>query len=310
MRHSKLFVLYWFLCGLFFSNVLFAAPLNVFVSVLPQKTFVERIGGEQVNVEVMVQPGHSPHTYEPTPRQVSALAESDLYIRIGVPFEDAWIPRIQATNPNLKILDLREGISLRRLEAHHHHDDDHHHHHNHSHSHHHHQQPTTHHHHSDLDPHIWTSPRLVRIMAERIRDQLSLLDPDHADYYRHTQQVFDDELAILDRHLRARLEPLQYRRFLVYHPAWGYFADDYGIEQIAIEHQGKEPGARRLNALINQAREVGARVVFVQPQFDRRSAETVARAINGRVEVIDPLALNYAENLLNVAELIATASGH
>jgi zinc transport system substrate-binding protein len=323
--------------------------LVVFASVLPIRTFVERVGGERVDARVMVRPGQSPATYDPTPAQVAALAKTDLYVRVGVPFEEAWMPRIRAANPDMAILDLRDGLSLRRIEDHKHepsddhkhdhdHDHDHKHDHDHGHGHghgHHHDREQDHAHRDDhdakvdepqpsrdieqdqdtdaeahahadeMDPHVWTSPPLVRQMIARIRDRVSALDPAGADTYAANQAAFDAELAALDADLRATLADLEQRRFLVYHPAWGYFADTYGLEQIPIEREGKAPGPRRLDALIRQARETDTRVVFVQPQFDRRAAQQVARAIEGRVETADPLATDYADNLRRFARLIA-----
>jgi zinc transport system substrate-binding protein len=269
-------------------------PLDVFVSVLPLQGFTERIGGERVRVHTMVQPGQSPATYEPTPRQIAALADADLYLRVGVPFEGAWMKRIASANADMPVVDLRDGIDLRPQEAHNHGDHG------------------THeeHGHTDggqeaMDAHVWTSPRLVRRMAETIRDALTELDPEGADIYRRNQAAFDAELAALDAELAERLAGLTRRSFLVYHPAWGYFAEAYGLTQVPIEQEGKAPGARRLAALIDQARANDARLILVQPQFDQRAAEQVARAIDGRVEAVDPLSSDLAGNLRRLAELIA-----
>ena len=284
--------------------------LTVFASVLPIQSFVERIGGERVDARVMVLPGQSPATYDPTPGQVAALAKADLYVRVGVPFEEAWMPRIRSASPNMAILDLRDGLPLRKIEAHDHDEEAHEGHDGHEpeHEHEHDAETHTHDHPDSMDPHIWTSPPLVRRMAVAIRDQLSALDPTGTDTYAANQAAFDAELAALHGDLQAILEDAAQRRFLVYHPAWGYFADTYGLEQIPIEHEGKSPGPRRLDALIRQARETRTRIIFVQPQFDRRAAQQVARAIDGRVEAADPLATDYAESLRRFARLIAGAN--
>lgn len=272
-----------------------AAPavsqLSVFVTVAPLQTFAERVGGERVTVQVMVPPGRSPETYEPTPRQSAALATADLYVRVGMPFEEAWMPRIVAANPRLTVFDARAGLELRPLA-------DHRHEHGPAGS-----QPAA----AGLDPHIWTSPPLVRIMTARLRDQLIALDPAHAPDYTASWAAFDAELAALDAELRARLAPLRQRRFLVYHPAWGYFAAAYGLEQIAIEHEGKEPGARRLTALIDQARAQRIGVVFIEPQSDRRAAARLAQAIGAQVQAIDPLSPDYAATLRQFAAALQAA---
>lgn len=276
-----------------------AEPLRVFVSVLPMQTFVERVGGEHVRVTTMVKPGQSPATYEPTPRQIVELARAALYVRVGVPFEAAWIARIRAANPRMRILDARDGLDLRVMGLDEHDEsegrvgaEDHHH------------DP------SEMDPHIWTSPPLVKRMARSIEAALVDLDPANAADYARNLVAFESEIDALDGHIRALLSDLPERRFMVFHPAWGYFADTYGLVQVAIEREGKEPGPRALASLIDQARREGVKVIFVQSQFPSKSAEQVARAIGGRVVAMDPLAADYTANLTRVAEAIAAAAMH
>ncbi len=271
-----------------------AEPLRVFVGVLPQQTFLERIGGEHVVVEALVKPGQSPHTYDPTPSQIARLADADLYVGIGLPFESAWTARIRSVNPAMPMLDLSKGFSQRAMEAHDHGAEDAAH------------GADTHYHH-ERDPHLWTSPMLVKQMGGEIARALTGLDPDHAADYAANLAVFETDLDALDADIRATLADVRQRRFMVFHPAWGYFADAYQLTQIPIEHDGKEPGPRSLAALIDQARRENVKVIFVQPQFSRKSAEQVARAIDGRVEVIDNLAPDYFANLRQVAEAIAAS---
>ncbi|WP_338074143.1 metal ABC transporter solute-binding protein, Zn/Mn family [Halochromatium glycolicum] len=268
--------------------------LQVFASVLPVQTFVDEVGDGRVETRVMVVPGQSPATYDPSPKQVAALADAELYVRVGVPFEDAWMKRIRAANPAMAVLDLRDGLDLRPQTAHDHGADD-------AHGHHHHE-------HEAMDPHIWTSPPNVRTMLVSIRDQLTALDPDGSSVYERNRQRYDAELQRLDTWLEETLSDLDHRAFLVYHPAWGYFADTYGLEQVPIERAGKEPGPRRLSALIEQAKAVGARAIFVQPEFDQRIAEQIARSIDGRVEVATPLAVDYVANLKRFARILVDAN--
>ncbi len=270
-----------------------ARPLRVFVSVLPQKTFVERLGGERVQVEVMVRPGDSPHTYEPTPRQVAALADADLYVAVGGTFEDAWMGRIRSANPHMAIVNTGEGLDLRAMQAHDHDRDE--------------EVAPEGGRHQSKDPHLWTSPTLVGQMAARIRDALLALDPAQGPFYAANYASFTAELEDLDRDIRAQLAGLSDRRFMVFHPSWGYFADTYGLIQVPIEHEGKEPGPKALVALIEQARREQVKVIFVQPQFSRKAAAQVAAAIDGRVEVMDPLAPDYSANLRRVAAVLAGA---
>lgn len=282
-----------------------AQPLRVFVSVPPQKTFVEKVGGSHVEVRAMVRPGHSPATYSPTPQQISALAQSALYVRIGVPFEQAWMGRVQAANPAMQVLDARAGIDLRPTE-----------HHGHGHGHEpapiaqsqekEHEEGSREQ--AELDPHIWTDPLLVKRIAANVRDALSTMDPIHSRDYTRGYEVFAAELDRLDREIRTLLKGLPQRKFMVFHPSWGYFADQYGLIQVPIEKEGKEPGARALSVLIEQAKRERVQVLFVQPQFDRRTARQIARAIGGRVMVIDPLSTDYINNLRRVAQQIAEAA--
>ena len=283
--------LLWPLTGL-------AAPLEVFVSILPQQTFVERVGGEHVRVTSLIRPGQSPETFEPTPRQVAALAKADLFVGTGMPFETAWMARLQAANPRMRVLDARQGLTLLPAEDHGHH-----------------HAPAAGPHPTDAggpthvhdagDPHVWTSPQLVARMSVNIRDTLAELDPAHAADFARNQAAFAAELDSLDSEIRAMLADLPSRKFLVFHPAWGYFAQDYDLVQVSIEQGGKEPGPRALASLIEDARHDGIRVVFVQPQSDPRFAARIAEAIGGRVIAIDPLAPDYLTNLRAVAQQIA-----
>jgi zinc transport system substrate-binding protein len=260
------------------------APTGVFVSVLPQKYFVERVGGQHVAVSVMVGPGQSPATYEPTPSQLSRLAGARLYFRIGVEFENVWMKRIAAANPGMRIVDLRSGIRARTLEG------------------------TARFPQTGLaDPHVWTSPPLVKIMAAGIRDALSQSDRAHGAAYRSNYEVFAADLARLDQEIRVLLKDAGTRSFMVFHPAWGYFADTYGLKQIPIEAAGKEPGARALAQAIEAGRRERVKVIFVQAQFSRRAAETIAQAIDARVVAVDPLAEDYLNNLRQVAQQFAQA---
>jgi len=270
----------------------FAEPLRVFASVIPIQTFVEKIGGEHVDARAMVRPGFDPHSYDPTPQQIAALADAVLYVCTGVPFEQAWMERIRSANPSMQVVDARDGITLRELEAHDDEDHDH-------------GGGTEQNH--EQDPHVWTSPPLVRHMVGVIRDALTNLDPAHAADFARNHDAFVAELDSLDRDLHKRLDPLPNRKFMVFHPAWGYFADTYVLTQVPIEREGKEPGPRALAALIDQARADRIKVVFVQPQFDKRQARQVAQAIDGVVIPIDPLASDYVDNLRRVGREFAQA---
>jgi len=294
-----------------------AAPsmdkIKAFVSILPQAYFVERVGGNRVQVSVMVGPGQSPHTYEPSPVQMSEMSEARLYFRIGVDFENVWMERVSKINPNMRVIDTRLGIELRPMKVHHHeeaHDD----HEAKHHERHRQDRPTeykSHHHHHDgkgmKDPHIWLSLRLVKIQAETICQALTDEDPSHRPYYEANLKAFHRDLDKLDREIARSLKDMKSRKFMVFHPAWGYFAYDYGLEEIPIEIEGKEPTAKSLHHVIEEAKEEGIKIIFVQKQFSSASAETVARAIGGRVVQINPLARNYLNNMRQVANALVEA---
>ena len=261
-------------------------PLEVFVSILPEKHFVERVGGSRVAVSVMVGPGRSPETYEPTPAQLSRLSRARIYFSIGVDFEGVWMKRVAAANPRMRIVDLRRGITLRRIEP----------------------PPEAPAGEGGLpDPHVWTSPPLVKIMAATIRDALSELDPENRREYGGNYEALAADLDRLDRDIRASLKGIRTRSFMVFHPAWGYFADTYGLKQIPIEAEGKEPSARTLARVIATGRSERVKVIFVQAQFSRRTAETIAQAIGARVIAVDPLAEDYDANLRSAASRFAEA---
>ncbi len=271
------------------SGAALGEPLRVFVSILPLKGFVERIGGKHVAVEVLVAPGHSPETYEPTPRQMAALSTAKIYFAIGMPFETLWIPRIQDTNRGISVVACQKGIQ--KLAATHHH----HHHAGEEHS------P------EDGDPHVWTSPVQARQIATNIAAALETALPEQKEYFRGNCQQLTGELEALEREIRGMLAPVTKRRFLVFHPSWGYFAQTFGLEQIAVEADGKEPGAKTLASLIDLARRDNIRVVFVQAQFSRATADTIASAIGGKVVAVDPLAEDYFANLRKVAQTMKEA---
>lgn len=260
-----------------------AGPLSVFVSVLPQKYFVEQIGGEHVAVQVLVGPGQSPTTFEPKPRQMSALAGADLYYRIGVPFEQILMPRIQSINPSLAILDARGGIVLREIgPGHRHHPDE-----------------------ASMDPHVWLDPVRVRAMLEPLRDRLIRLDPQNRLDYQRNYARFINQLQLLEQDIRGQFARTGTKTFMVYHPSWGYFADTFGLQQIAIEFEGKSPGARRLVGLIEQARKDKINAIFVQPQFASNQAKALAQAVGVPVVLLDPLAEDYLNNMKLVAQAIS-----
>ncbi len=314
MMHIQLFCKRYFSFGLFGILLVLSAslnaenaPLRVFVSVIPQQYFAQQVGGELIVAEAMVQPGFSPATYELTGKQIARLAKADVYVRVGVPFENAWMKQIRAANQSMLLLDAREGLEPRVMEAHTPADEEattHHSEHEHAadeveHAEHEHK------HENELDPHIWTSPRITKQMAAQLRDVFSQLRPEHTEQFAANYERFAAELDRLDTELQAFFaEHVDVKQFMVFHPAWGYFADAYDLRQIPIEFEGKEPSAKALAELINHAKAAKVKAIFVQPQFSRRAAQQLAKAIDGKVIAINPLARNYIENLREVAHTI------
>ncbi len=248
-----------------------AGMLNVMVSIVPQQYFVERIGGKHVNVTVMVPPGFSPATYEPKPEQLQTLSEADAYVRIRVPFEDAWMKRIASANEDMLVIDESAGIE--RI--------------------------------GGKDSHTWVSPRLVKVQAQTIYDGLVELDPDHEADYKVNLDAFLADLDELDAYIQETLSGLKSRKFMVFHPAWSYFARDYNLEMVPVQIEGSDPSAAEMAGLIQTAQENNIRVIFAQPEFSAESAEAIAEEIGGEVLLISPLAPDWLDNLHRVADTFA-----
>lgn len=241
--------------------------LRVAASINPVAFLASEIGGEEAEVHTIVRPGESPASYEPAPRQVSRILSSDLLLRVGVPFENKLIPNIRSSAPKLPIVDLREGIDV-----------------------------------IDGDPHIWMSPRNMKQMARVVFEAFVQADPDQKAYYLSRYEALVVQLSELDQELSEIFNPLQGESIFVYHPAYGYLARDYGLTQIPLEIEGKEPSPRQLASYIERARSQGVRVLFVQPEFSPKSAQTVAEAIGGSVVGISPLERDYIQGLRRAAE--------
>jgi zinc transport system substrate-binding protein len=260
------------------------SKLGVVVTILPQAEFVENIGGDKVDVTVMVPPGASPHTYEPTPSQMTDLSEAKLYAKVGsgVEFELTWMDKLITQNKDMLVVDCSKGIELQQMTAGNEHE---------------HEGDEDEHEHGAMDPHIWMSPRNAQTMVENIASGLIQIDPDNRAYYEQNRDAYLQKLAQLDQDIREGLSGVKNRIFMVYHPAFGYFASEYDLTMLPIEAEGKEPTPAGLQHLIDQAKEHNIRVVFTSPQFNPDSAKVIADAIDGRVVFINPLARDYIENL-------------
>ncbi len=264
-----------------------ASQLVIGVSVAPQAWLVERLGEDRVEILTMVPPAASPATYQPSDAQVSRLLAADAYLRIGVPCEKRrWFSALEDSG-QVEIIDQAAGIHLLPID----------------------QRGDSPAHPPELprdlidgDPHIWLSPPLLAIQAHTVATLLARLDPAHAAQFRTNLAQLERELDSLDRSLHETLAPLAGSRFFVFHPSWGYFADRYGLQQVAIELDGKEPTDHQLTVLQQQAHDSAASAIFVQPQIAGRSAEAVAEAIGARLVVLDPMAPDVLANLSRTAE--------
>lgn len=254
--------------------------MKVFVSIAPQAFVVQRIGGKNVDVNVLVQPGREPHTFEPTPKQIAQLADSQAYFSIGVSFESRLVQKLKGSFKGVAIVDMSLDVG---------HNGE-----NHDHDH-------------ECDPHTWLSPRLLKQQARLASEGLCRVDPVNAAEYRANLNTLCDELDQLDKQLAEKLAPLKGRTVYVFHPAFGHFVEAYGLKQKAVETGGKSPSLKSISELIDQARAEDVRVIFVQPQFSTKAAQSIARAIGGVVVPIDPLARDYITNMTRMADAIQKA---
>ncbi len=267
-----------------------SSRLMVAVTIAPLASFVEEVTKDAADVMVMVPPGADPHTYEPTPSQLAGLSDADVYVKLGsgMDFEQVWMKKLRSLNKKMLICDSGEGIALidageggsccagRR--------------------------------HAGKDPHIWLSPSNAMIMVRNIERTLSSADPDNADFYAVNARNYIVELSEAERHIRKVLGPFRGKAFVVFHPAWGYFAADYGLEEVTIQAGGKEPAARELTGLVKRAKDLGVKVIFVSPQFSKKSAEVIVREIGAQAVEVDPLSKDYIDNIRYMADELARSA--
>ncbi|MGD8562166.1 MAG: zinc ABC transporter substrate-binding protein [Desulfarculaceae bacterium] len=283
------------------------AGLPLAVSIPPQAYFLKRIAGDSARIQVLVPPGREPHNYDPTPKQLADLSKCRALFLMGVPFEKALLPKLKANFPRLKLVNTISGIKLRLItpsEAG-------------QHAHHHAEKtqakaahghaPKPAEHQGEPDPHTWMDPVLVKQQAANMARALKELDPARAAEYERNLKSFQADLDELNARLAKVLAPVKGKTLMVFHPAFGYFSDRYGLKQKAIETGGRSPGPKHLAHLIKEAKEHGAKVIFVQPEFSKESARALAQAIKGVVASLDPLARDYMQNLQDAADRIAAA---
>ncbi len=247
--------------------------IGVAVSIVPQADFVENVGGDRVQVTVMVPPGASPHTYEPTAGQLKEVSRAKVYFKVGsgVEFEEEWMDKIIGVNPDIQVVDCSKGITK-----------------------------------MGRDPHIWNSPANAKIMVGNICEGLIQADPEHEAYYIANRDKYLRELDDVDSYIHERLDGFTTNRaFMIYHPAFGYFAKEYNLTQIAIEHKGKAPTPKVIQDCIENAREYNLSYIYVAPQFATKNAEAIAHEIGGQTLFMDPLPRDYIANMRSIAASLA-----
>lgn len=264
-----------------------AEKVSVFVSILPQKYFAEQIGGDRVNISVLVEKGRDPHTFEPLPGQMAALAKAKGYFSIGLPFEESLLPRISKLNPSMQIFATDKGVDKTLPSPHH---EENHQENDHSHG---------------ADPHIWNSPAEAQRIASNMRDAFIEMDPAGEEEYLRAYDRLSLRLKALEEELRTLFSEKEGTSFLVFHPGWGYLARTYGLREVAIEVDGKEPKASDMAKIIEEARKNSVKVIFIAPQFSKKSASVIAEAVGAAVKEANPLAEEWEENLRAVASAIA-----
>ena len=255
--------------------------INVTVTIEPMRYFVEQIADSLVSVEVMVPQGSSPETYEPTPQQMVSLSDSKAYLQTGgLGFELSWMDKLVQNVPSIKVYDTSKGIDL--IASH-----------------------SSDKHHGSTDPHIWTSPRNVKVIAENICNALIEIDSIHADEYRRNLDRFIVRIENVDRQIHASLKDKTSRSFLIYHPTLTYYAHDYGLMQYVVEIDGKKPSPQQLRSLIDVCRNEKISTIFLQEEFNTRNIDLISRETKTKPHRINPLAYDWEKEMLNITNILA-----
>ena len=265
-RHLKIFNILFFFLLLSFPCY---SAINVAVSIPPQRFFVKQIAKEKVNVAVFIPPGYNPATYEPNPYKLSQIEKARIYFAIGVPAERVWLKKISSLNRDLIVVHTDEGIKK-----------------------------------IDNNPHIWLSPPLVKKQAIIISRWLEKIDPANKGFYERNLREFLKMIDLLDRRIMEILKEKKGKAFIIYHPCLSYFAKRYGLRQIAIEKEGKEPSGSYLIRLISYCKKTGIKAIFVHPEFSQKTAKLIAKETGARLVVIDPLAEDWIRNMEDIAKKI------
>ena len=267
-------------------TTLSSAKTKVIVSIVPQQVFVEKVGGEKVEVTVMVKQGSSPHNYQPKPSQMKEISKASAYFAMGVEFENVWLYKFHNQNKKMLIINSAKGIEKSVTphtctHAHHNHED-------------------------SIDPHVWVDPLNVKVIAKNIYETLVKLDTNNTDFYKKNYEAYMLELDELHTKIKEILKDTpKYSTFMVFHPSWGYFSKRYNLTQLPVEVNGKEPKMKALVDIIKKAKEANVHAIFTQPEFSDKASQNIANNLNIEVIKASPLAENWSDNLLMLAKAIA-----
>ncbi len=256
--------------------------ISVAVSIVPQETFVKAVGGDKVDVVTMIPPGKSPENFAPSPELMEKLSTASVYFTIGVPTENAnMLPKIKDFNKDIKMVNMADTVSKvypdRKFES------------------------------GERDPHIWLSPKRVIVMVQEIVSELSLEDPNNKSFYQTNGENYINKLKKIDIDTKESLLALKKKAFICYHPAFGYFADEYGLEMVSLEQEGKEATIQDLQHTIDFAKKEDIKVIFYQAEIDSKQSETFALEIHGKAEMVEPLSADYINNLEKMAKTFKEA---
>lgn len=264
------------------------AKVNIIVSIAPQETFVKAIGKDKIDVTVMVKAGDFPHTYEPKPSEMKDITKADIYLSIGMEFENIWLKKFQQINNDMKIFATQKDIHKIAMIKHHHH--------------------KLHQHDDDkgisLDPHIWTSPSNVKIIAKNILEALIIIDKKNTKYYQDNYKVFLKKIEKTDIQIKDILKNKKQDRFMVFHPAWGYFAKEYNLKQIPIEVEGKNPKPKDIIKIIKKIKKDKINIIIIAPELSDKMAKQIAKQANIKTAKVGHLDKNWSETLIKLANLI------
>lgn len=270
-------------------------PKTLTVTIEPQRYFLEQIVGDKFEVNTLVPPGASPETYEPSPMAMINLGNSMAYFKVGyLGYENAWGDNLAQNNPDVLVVNCSEGIEMMYGTHGDHSSEDGHDDHGHDHG------PDS------VDPHVWSSAKNALQFSKNMLDALISIDIENADYYRANYEELSKKIEAIDTEITQLLSDIPSRSFIIYHPALSYFARDYNLEQFSIEFDGKSPSPAQMKELVDLARSENIQVVLIQQEFDVKNTQVIAQEIGAKSYVINPLALDWEDELIRLAKILST----